>query len=257
MPDFLPRGDAALLSWSANFVDAVRPVAAAGLEAGAADTADALHRAFAEAYALANSPGTRTSVAVRLKDECRAALVRHVRGLAGRVRAQSTTTSEHCIAMNIRPTRTGKGRIIPRSTVRPHIAVIGQDGARVTLLVLDKATKRSRAPQKALGASLYVAVRRPRRALPGGRKGVAARPPRGGRSADDHVLRRPAAGHAGLDRRVLDQPDRSGRHALHAGDDAPGRRRDGPGGVAGGRHGLVGHAIARLPPADGTQQRAR
>lgn len=95
MTDYIPSTDAGLLSWSENFdtIITANPTDY-GLIAGQATAYDALHDAYATAYADAVNPGTRTPVTVAAKDFARANLVASARQLGQIARKYPGITNE-------------------------------------------------------------------------------------------------------------------------------------------------------------------
>ena len=95
MRDYIPSKDSDLVGWSQNFADVITAAPTDyGLIAGQASAYDTLNTAYADAYAAAINPGTRTPVTVAAKDTARNELVASARSLAQVARRYPGITNE-------------------------------------------------------------------------------------------------------------------------------------------------------------------
>ena len=161
MPDFLPRREAELLQWSANFDRQINDAPGDfGLSVQVAADYRALHEAFAQAYQLSQEPSTRTASAVVAKDDAKAALLALARGLARVVRGQPGVTDAQRLELGLVVRRSGRLARVAAPAAAPQLAVepiLGRGAVRVRLF--DPASPNRRAkPRGVAGATLLTFV---------------------------------------------------------------------------------------------------
>jgi len=154
--DFFPDRETDMLSWTANFARLLgEQYASLGVSAeAAAEYADVVAR-FAEAYRVANAPETRTSIAVRQKNEWRREVERLSRGLARQVGGNMKVTDEQrlVLGLNIRKKATRK---IEAADVGPNVAVLRVTGATVNVALSEFQGPNKRAkPSNAASATIF------------------------------------------------------------------------------------------------------
>ncbi|NBC10634.1 MAG: hypothetical protein GVY24_02735 [Planctomycetes bacterium] len=158
MPDFLPRREADLLVWSANFRAQINATPEAfGLTAADAADFDVAQHAFSEAYRAAIHPSTRTVPRVAAKNEARDAMMRLARELAGVVRARRATTAAQMQMLGLRP-RAAARRVVPRPSSSPVVRVMTGMGRQLTVQVMERETGRSRKPADVTLVELWYAT---------------------------------------------------------------------------------------------------
>jgi len=136
MPDFIPRGDFALCTWSRGFSGAL---IAFGGEHGvspqrAAQYAE-LHAVFDTALSVANNGETRSPANVRRKRAARAELVAYARKMSGIVKAHISFTDTTYVAFGLKQHRGGHRPSLHAPKSAPRLTVIEVVGpvARVRL----------------------------------------------------------------------------------------------------------------------------
>lgn len=93
--DYIPSADADLVNWSDNFNTVISTgYASYGLSSGQAASYSTLNTAYADAYAAAVNPGTRTATTVAAKDTARNSLVAFARQLGQIARKYPGITDE-------------------------------------------------------------------------------------------------------------------------------------------------------------------
>jgi hypothetical protein len=93
--DYIPSTDADLVTWSDNFNTVIGTgYASYGLSSGQAAAYSTLNTAYANAYADAINPGTRTATTVAAKDTARNSLVAYARQLGQIARKYPGITDE-------------------------------------------------------------------------------------------------------------------------------------------------------------------
>ena len=163
MPDFVPRRDSELVTWTGQFSRALAadPDAYGVSSEGAAEVADR-QAAFAEAYETAEAPSRRTPIALTLKDAARADLLAAVRQAANRARSWPTATDGQLVALGLPPRRTRGSRIGPPADA-PGLNVtplFNRQAVRVRLY--DPASPyRTAKPSGVAAAALYVCAGEP------------------------------------------------------------------------------------------------
>jgi hypothetical protein len=136
--DFFPDREADMIVWGQNFAlrTSAEPEAYHLTPEIAADFA-AAQQAFAEAYRVANEPGTRTRPAVTLKNDLRKAMERKARWLAATVRSNPSIPEGRKILAGICTVPPGRGPAIPRPTAAPSVLITGTAGRRLTIRLVD------------------------------------------------------------------------------------------------------------------------
>lgn len=169
MPDFLPRRNADLVTWTGIFARRVADDAAAlAIDRDQVAELLALQRRYAELSLLAAQNGTRTPAVLTARDTARADLVAVVRSVAAQVRASPEATAEARVAMGLRvgPGK-GHGSPIGRPESAPRLHVREIDGRRLRLALGDADRPGSwRKPRGVLGAAVLMRI--PSRPTPAG-----------------------------------------------------------------------------------------
>jgi hypothetical protein len=154
---FLPRTDAGLLAWSANFSALITATPTAyGLTSAIATAYTALHTAYATALAACD-PGVRNKAAVLAKNDAREALKVQARFLAKLVQGTSTVTdsqkAELGLTVNAMPSP------IPPPSAAPALDIVSVVGRTVKIRLhdADNAGKRGK-PAGVAGATVFSAV---------------------------------------------------------------------------------------------------
>lgn len=159
MPDFLPRADAGLLAWTANFayrlsVDYERyhvdPIKAAEYLA--------LQDEFARGYQTAIEPGSRTPVSVNQKNTLRAKLKTATRSLASPIRANRAVSESDLILLGLhRPSKPRRAFSPPGEPPKVWLKALG--GRRIKVMLRDAQRTSSRArPRDVFGAIVFMRV---------------------------------------------------------------------------------------------------
>lgn len=155
MPDFYPRRDAELLTWSRSFAANVGASPGAyGLTAQDAADFAGLQQAFAHWYTLSQGRATRTAVSIRMKDEARRAMMGKGRELAALVRARPGVTNEQLVSLGLGARRRSR-RAVGRPTGAPRVRVRVKYGAGPVMKLTDAVSGRSRKPA---GVSMAVVL---------------------------------------------------------------------------------------------------
>ncbi len=141
MPDFIPRRDADLLSWSRNLSARISedPGSFFLSPQQAADYA-ALHEAYAAAYTRAQNPDTAAPTSYVAKDDARDDLKRKARQLAGLIRSHPDCTDQQRISVCLRRARQGNGARIPRPNTAPELVILSVTGRSVKVRLHDRAS---------------------------------------------------------------------------------------------------------------------
>ena len=158
MPDFLPRREAGLLDWSANFSAKVNATPEAyGLMAEEAGGFAAVQQAYAHWYTLANQPSTRTVRSVLIKNAARKAMVAKARALARRVRADAGVSPERLSALGLRVPGRAR-RHVARPGEAPVVEIAWERGHRQVVRLTEPVTGRGRKPPGVSAALLMIAT---------------------------------------------------------------------------------------------------
>ena len=114
-------------------------------------------RGYAEALRVAQAPGTRTTVAVTLKDTARRELVRLTRGVVRQVVARPGLSGADLVRVGLRPRERARRRV--GRPGRPWLRMRGVTGqtVEVELRDLERVSRRGR-PADTVGAVVLVAV---------------------------------------------------------------------------------------------------
>ncbi|MCC6682706.1 MAG: hypothetical protein IT445_17535 [Phycisphaeraceae bacterium] len=157
--DYLPHADADMLSWMQAFANgiAARP-SAYGLDNGDAELIQGVVGAFAQAYAVATRPGTRTMVTVNQKDTARNAAEQLCRRYYSRIKVHDGVSDAEKIAIGVRPLNTSRSRIkCPPSS--PLLDILSATPGMHTLVYHDTNTPESKAkPFGATHLQLFVVI---------------------------------------------------------------------------------------------------
>lgn len=156
--DFLPRREADLLAWAENFAGRIAADAGAyGLTPAQAAAFEARRSAFAAAYAVATTPGSRTRPAVAAKDAARAALEAEARALAAVVRAGPGVSDAQRVGLGLRPRGAGRARI-GRPGDRPTVRVAEVVGRRIRVVLSEAGAPGRGKPRGVAGAAVLYHV---------------------------------------------------------------------------------------------------
>jgi len=146
-----------MLSWTANFARVLgEQYASLGVSAeAAAEYADAAGR-FAAAYDAANTPETRTAIAVSRKNECRREIERLSRGLARQIGGNINVTDDQRFSLGLNIRKPATRKIEPPAT-GPTVSVLRIDRATVHVRLDDPQGPIRRArPANAASATIFV-----------------------------------------------------------------------------------------------------
>jgi hypothetical protein len=155
MPDFLPRRDAELLSWSSAFDSNIHADPEAfGLSADQAAEYRTLHVAFAEAYRAAVAPGERTGPALVTKDAARVAVKNRARELAKIVKSRPQVTRTQWAVLGLRGPQGGRRVADPEPASRPVVVLHQLGGARIRVTLRDLESTTRKAKPKGVGKAL-------------------------------------------------------------------------------------------------------
>lgn len=109
---YIPRADGALRDWLENFAEVIaKDAAVLRVSAAEAKAVRGAAQRYAEAYALARAPGSRTSGAVRAKNEARRAAWDVVRPIAMRIKRDGRVPDPRKLALGVYPPLKGQSRI--------------------------------------------------------------------------------------------------------------------------------------------------
>lgn len=161
--DFIPRPDAAFASFAKNFCDNIlADPEVYGVSPDTAAECAAKRVIFAQYYARAQDPLTRTASAVAGKNAARADSERAIRWVAGTVRAYSTNTPEMRIALGMNERNGGgKSRRIATPDSVPAVSVTRVMGQTVTIRLSDPTSLRRGKPRGIGAAMIYAAIGEP------------------------------------------------------------------------------------------------
>lgn len=156
MRDVLPRRQSDMMEWAGLFSQHLN--AAPGPEQFGVTAAEAASYAvtFAEAqsaYAVANDPDTRTSVAVKAKDAVLSALAAESRVLVKVIKARPSVTDAQRESLGIAPRKVARRSVVGPPTEAPRVSVRGVRGWTALLRVTDPdAPSRKSKPDGVSGA---------------------------------------------------------------------------------------------------------
>ena len=152
--NFYYGSDARVVAGSANFAALIGASAESfGLSPEQADRYQLLDARLQETYRAATTPETRTSVAVRAKDEAMRAVQRTAAGYAVQVAAQATVSDAQLIALGLQPRPTGVRRQM--SSEPPTVQVVSVVGRVVTIRIHARDTEGRRMADGAMGAIVW------------------------------------------------------------------------------------------------------
>lgn len=153
---YIPRKDAELVNWSRNFAARIgEDPARFGLGTREAEQIQALVRNFAEAYALAVAPASRTAAAVKVKEAAGKAMLKELRPCAMLIKRRSSVANADKVNLGLNIARPSTARL-PAPTSRPILSV--QSGAPLchVLRFIDSGSSESRGrPRGVAGAQLF------------------------------------------------------------------------------------------------------
>lgn len=144
--DFLHLREADLLKWSANFNSKINAGSPApeiyGISIAQANQFDTLHRAFASAYAIANSPHTRSPSNIAAKNSAKAALKKNARMLARIIRAtpEVTTTDRVQLGLAVRDPGGGGTRHGLPPKEAPLVEIVSVQSNRIRIRLRDRSS---------------------------------------------------------------------------------------------------------------------
>ncbi|MEX0776792.1 MAG: hypothetical protein WD042_13900 [Phycisphaeraceae bacterium] len=143
--DYLPRRDEEVLAWMKRFAGGIAAQPGAYmLSAGDAATIQGAVQAFAQAYAPAMTPGTRTPVAVNRKDATRNAAEQVCRQYYSIIKPNGGVSDACKIEIGVRPMNPGRSRIAcPQSS--PLLSIVAATPGGQVLRYRDTNTPDSRA----------------------------------------------------------------------------------------------------------------
>lgn len=159
MPDFLPRRQVDMLSWSSNFRQRlVADWSEYGLTEAQSDHYAAVHAVFASLFREASEPATRSRWLVARKDAALATLKDEARKLARLVRAKPDITPGQLITLGLSPTHDNGPADVERLGA-PTLVILTTIGRTVRIrLGNPAAATRLAKPAGVLGAAIYFAV---------------------------------------------------------------------------------------------------
>jgi hypothetical protein len=158
--DYLPEAETEFASWCRNFVQHVAADPARfGLEASDAAALESALAAFEAASATASAPSTRTSTAVVVRNEARAALERLVRAAVHRVQAFPGVDAKDRISLGLSLRNPRGSRIGPPKT-RPVLVPDTTPGGSLPVLRLfdEAARERIALPKGVMSAIVFTCV---------------------------------------------------------------------------------------------------
>lgn len=156
MRDVLPRRQSDMMEWAGLFNQHLN--AAPGPEQYGVTAAEAASYAVTlaeaqSAYAVANDPDTRTSVAVKAKDAALSALAAESRVLVKVIKARPSVTDAQRESLGIAPRKPARKSAVARPTQAPGLTVRGVRGWTALLRVTDReAPSRRSKPDGVSGA---------------------------------------------------------------------------------------------------------
>jgi hypothetical protein len=153
--DFYPRREADIVRFTANFsakINADAPLY--GLTEPAAAEYAVLQQAFAQTYAVAQSPSTDTSSATAAKEADRVALERATRPLVRLIKANPNVTDEMRVNLGLSP-QTQRRRRVPAPDAAPSLLVVGSVGGAVRVRLSDLTSLRRGKPRDVNGAVIF------------------------------------------------------------------------------------------------------
>ncbi|XAM00236.1 hypothetical protein OT109_02380 [Phycisphaeraceae bacterium D3-23] len=156
MRDVLPRKQADMMHWAGLFsqhLSAAPGPEAFGVTAAEAASYAALLAEAQSAYAVANDPDTRTSVAVKAKDAALARLAAQSRELVKVIKARPSVTDAQRELLGIAPRKTARKSAVARPSEAPRLTVRGVRGWTALLRLSDQAApSRKSKPEGVSGA---------------------------------------------------------------------------------------------------------
>lgn len=142
---YLPRTDALLNTWAANFSTLISATPTAyGLVAGQATTFATAKTDFATKLATASNPSTRTKSTVAAKDTSRAALLVLIRSYMAICQSYPAITDTQLSDLGLTVRKTTPTPI-PAPVTKPIVSPTGSSSASVSIRMSDETTPDSRA----------------------------------------------------------------------------------------------------------------
>ena len=133
----VPKKDFDLVDWSRNFREKiVGHTEEFGLTEAQADAYALLDEQFAQAYAQASGPASKSQYLVALKNTARAALWAGARELYARIQVNTSVSDADKIALGVLVPKTTLTPV-PRPSEAPGIRVVSTSGHTVTLRFID------------------------------------------------------------------------------------------------------------------------
>lgn len=155
MPErFPPAREADLVAESANFCSKVAATPAVyGIDPARASDLAELNTDFAQAYAVARDPATRTKLAIVNKDEAKAALLKALREVAGMIQANPDVTDAMRSGLGL-PIHKSEPTPVPVPQQEPEQDVHDRNGWTVRLRLHDGTIRRG-CPEGVAGATVF------------------------------------------------------------------------------------------------------
>ena len=153
--DFLPRRDALLLAWSANYAAQLAAIGTAvGITVQQSSDYQALHTTFASDLATATDPSTRTRGAIAGKQASKRSLIAEARELARIINAFPGTTNQQRIDLGLNP-RKGEATPINPPTEAPVLEVVSAIGRLLRIKLHAQDSTRRGKPEGVSGATIF------------------------------------------------------------------------------------------------------
>jgi hypothetical protein len=157
---YIPARETDLVTWADNFATLITATPATyGLTAGDATTIQAAVDTWDSAYAVANSPTTRTPTTIAAKNTAKNAMLPILRSYASQIRLNPGVADADKIALGLNlPNNTPSP--VPTPVTAPVVTISANEPLRITLRSRDTgspATSRARAANT-IGMELWVAV---------------------------------------------------------------------------------------------------
>ena len=157
---YIPARETDLVTWADNFAALITAAPATyGLTSGDASTIQTAVDTWDSAYAIANSPTTRTPTTIAAKNTAKNAMLPIIRSYASQIRLNPGVADADKIALGLNlPNNTPSP--VPTPVTAPVVTISANEPLRITLRSRDTgspATSRARAANT-IGMELWVAV---------------------------------------------------------------------------------------------------
>ena len=156
---YMPRREVEILRWLRNFGrELLKLHESVGVSLVEAEAFHALFLVAEGAFGRANVPETRTSPAVRAKDDAMAAAERRARELVRVIVSRETVTDEQRVELGLRVPKRTRSRVGPPKAA-PRLRVAGVEAGRVCLMLNDAdeaANGRPRRPRGVKAATVMM-----------------------------------------------------------------------------------------------------